>query len=207
MGKKLKTKEKIKKTALMLFNENDTISITTNHIAKDAKISPGNLYYYYKNKEEIITDLYLQMSNEFEEFNSFKLIAHANNPLEVLSQMYDNYGNLFFKYKFLIRDIGALLALYPNLKELFSQRQNKRLAQIESLLNYFLELDIIQIEKEDIPLTAKLNWFIPTYWQLFTSVDGNISHDSINEVKHIVFTILLKPILTKKGQELLEQIQ
>lgn len=207
MEKKLKTKEKIKKTALELFNNNDTLSITTNHIAKEAKISPGNLYYYYKNKEEIITDLYLQMSDEFENFNSFKLIANSSNPLEVLSLMYDNYGELFIKYKFLIRDIGALLALYPNLKTLFSKRQTKRLQQIETLLKYFIELEIINLTQSEIKLTAKLNWFIPTYWQLFTSVDGTISNNSVNEVKHIVFNILLKPILTDKGKELLEQIQ
>ena len=48
------TKQKIKKAAIELFNNQDTLSVTTNHIAKQAKISPGNLYYHYKNKEEII---------------------------------------------------------------------------------------------------------------------------------------------------------
>ena len=61
MKKESITKKKIKKQALMLFNENDTFSITTNHIAIAAKISSGNLYYHYKNKEDIILDIYQDM--------------------------------------------------------------------------------------------------------------------------------------------------
>ena len=60
-------KEKIKSISLELFNSNETLSITTNHIAKSLGISVGNLYYHYKNKEEIIKDIYLQMSSEFED--------------------------------------------------------------------------------------------------------------------------------------------
>ncbi len=50
--KKSKTKEKIKQVSIKLFNENETLSITTNHIAKEAGISPGNLYYHYKIKRK-----------------------------------------------------------------------------------------------------------------------------------------------------------
>ena len=40
-------KEKIKSISLELFNSNETLSITTNHIAKSLGISVGNLYLYY----------------------------------------------------------------------------------------------------------------------------------------------------------------
>ncbi len=57
---KIDTKIKIKNSAIHLFNTQETLSVSTNHIAKEANISPGNLYYHYKNKEEIVTDLYLR---------------------------------------------------------------------------------------------------------------------------------------------------
>ena len=47
-------KEAILETALELFNATNTQSATTNHIAKAAGISPGNLHYHYKNREEIV---------------------------------------------------------------------------------------------------------------------------------------------------------
>lgn len=198
-----KTKIKIKKAATELFNNGDTLSISTNHIAKKANISPGNLYYHYKNKEEIITEIYLDMSNEFESFKSFEKIVSNNNPLKTLSNMFDNYGELFLKYKFLIRDISTLMAIYPKLKELFLERQEKRIKQIEGLFYYMIKEGFIYIPQDEITLRAKLNWFISSYWQIFTSTNNEVTKESIQEAKDIVLKILLYPLLTEKGKELL----
>jgi AcrR family transcriptional regulator len=50
----MSTRDRIIETAVNLFNDCGTRRITTNHIARAAGISPGNLYYYFRNKEEII---------------------------------------------------------------------------------------------------------------------------------------------------------
>ncbi|MGL4648460.1 MAG: TetR/AcrR family transcriptional regulator, partial [Caldilineaceae bacterium] len=50
----MKAKERIVDQALALFNEKGTALVSTNHIAEAAGISPGNLYYHFRNKEEII---------------------------------------------------------------------------------------------------------------------------------------------------------
>lgn len=204
--KKSITKEKIKKSALELFNNNDTLSISTNHIAQKAKISTGNLYYHYKNKEEIILDIYKDMSKEFESFNSFELILSDTNPLKILSDMFDKYGNLFLKYKFLIRDISTLLAIFPSLKELFLEKQKIRISQIENILKYLVSLNIIAIDDDEIPLRAKFNWFISSYWQIFSSTISEINQDSITEAKRIVFKLQIYPLLTDNGKDMYKQI-
>lgn len=205
--KKNITKEKIKKAAIDLFNESETLSISTNHIAKAAKISPGNLYYHYKDKEEIVTEIYLEMSKTFEEFNSFEYILSSQNPLQTLWDMFDNYGKLFLNYKFLMRDISTLMATYPKLKEQFLIRQEKRIEQIEGLFKYFIASDIINIPHEQINLRAKLNWFLSSYWHLFTSTTGEITNESIKEIKTIIFEILLLPYLTQNGKVLYNNIR
>ena len=61
----MKTKDKITNKALELFNEFGTNAVSTNHIAKALEMSPGNLYYHFKNKEEIIQELLKKMIEEY----------------------------------------------------------------------------------------------------------------------------------------------
>ena len=196
MKKESITKKKIKKQALILFNENDTFSITTNHIATATKISSGKLYYHYKNKEEIIIDIYQDMIEKFEELNSFEKILNSKTPLEELSNLYDLYLDIFWEYRFIMRDSSVLISTLPKLKEIFIQRQNIRIAQIKGLIEYFISKDIFrQMDEDEILLCAKLNWFISTYWQNYISINEEITKESFKEAKDVIFKINITPFL------------
>ena len=60
----MKTKERILLTSIELFNRSGVVAITTNHIAKAMEISPGNLYFHYDNKEEILEELFKRMAKD-----------------------------------------------------------------------------------------------------------------------------------------------
>ena len=204
---KINTKTKIKNSAVHLFNTQETLSVTTNHIAKEAGISSGNLYYHYKNKEEIVTDLYLDLSKRFEEINSFENILLSSNPIKVLDNTFELMGEIFYEYRFLLRDSMVLIALYPSFKENFVKNQEKRIKQIESLLQFLLKENIIQYEENiNLERRAKMHWFITAYWQSFASSTGNVSRESIKEAKEIFFEFLIYPFLTQKGKEMLSSM-
>ena len=52
--KSKKTRERILDASLELFNEKKASNVSTVQISAAMKISPGNLYYYYANKEDVI---------------------------------------------------------------------------------------------------------------------------------------------------------
>ena len=53
-----KTRDRIVEASLELFNAQGERSVTTNHIAAHLGMSPGNLYYHFRNKQAIIALLF-----------------------------------------------------------------------------------------------------------------------------------------------------
>ena len=107
-------KEAILNAALELFNETNTQSATTNHIAKAMGISPGNLHYHYKNREEIIRLLYKQLVDEMS--LSVEALPRTLQELleheKVLIQVQWKYRFFFKELLFLFSRDGELETLY-----------------------------------------------------------------------------------------------
>jgi len=111
---------------------------------------------------------------------------------------------MFFEYRFLLRDSMVLIALYPSLKENFTKNQEKRIKQIEGLLQFLTKEDILEFEdKSNLQRRAKMHWFITAYWQSFASSTGEVSKESIKEAKEVFFEFMIYPFLTQKGKEML----
>ena len=62
------TKERILATSLELFNRLGERNVSTNHIAEALGISPGNLYYHYRNKGDIVFALFERYQATVEPF-------------------------------------------------------------------------------------------------------------------------------------------
>jgi AcrR family transcriptional regulator len=73
---KRRTRERILETALKLFNDFGEPNVTTTVIADEMEISPGNLYYHFHSKDEIVNALFADYEKDIENL----LTAPGNRP-------------------------------------------------------------------------------------------------------------------------------
>lgn len=125
----LKTKERILETALALFNSANTQAATTNHIASAMGISPGNLHYHYKNREEIIFALYEQMHQKL-----FPDASFIPQTLPALNEQHKQFALISWEYRFFYRELFFLLSRDANLKERFKTDNLAYKKRIEAML-------------------------------------------------------------------------
>lgn len=99
----MKTKERILLTSIDLFNRSGVVAVTTNHIAKAMDISPGNLYFHYDNKEEILVELFKRMAKETYDVWRPRRVKKVT-PQQFINDNFD----LYWRYRFFHREMYAL---------------------------------------------------------------------------------------------------
>lgn len=118
-AKRSKTKDKILKTALGLFNNEGEALVSSVDIASVMGISPGNLYYHYKGKDEIIIELFSDFETEIRQV----LSAPINRPLKIE----DNWVYLYiifeeiFDFQFFYKNQSELIQRIPELRTRFAR--------------------------------------------------------------------------------------
>ncbi len=104
---KRRTRERIVETALRLFNDFGEPNVTTTVIADEMNISPGNLYYHFHSKDEIVNALFADYEKEIESL----LSAPGNRPrsTEDIWLFLHLLFETIWKFRFFYRDINDLL--------------------------------------------------------------------------------------------------
>ena len=100
----MKTKERIVQVSIELFNRSGVVAVTTDHIAKELGMSPGNLYFHYANKEEIIRQIFRMMAAETYALWLTKNGKKLKHPIELIQENFE----LFWRYRFFHREMYYL---------------------------------------------------------------------------------------------------
>ncbi|RNC72695.1 MAG: TetR/AcrR family transcriptional regulator [Desulfuromonadales bacterium] len=169
----MKTRDRIIETAIELFNEQGTRAVTTNHIAAAAGISPGNLYYHFRNKEDIIRAIFEQM--DAYGLEQYRLITDTSPPgtLEAMERTFVMIQEYNWRYRFFKRELTALIMADPLLRERFHQTHHALLALVRHSVDSSVALGVLRPldEKERALLTEEI-WLVTLFWLNYLEVGG-----------------------------------
>lgn len=152
----MKTRDKIVLAALELFNEHGERNITTNHIAAHIDISPGNLYYHFRNKQEIVREIFALYSNELLE--RFTPVQGQQESLVLLKLYLNSIFTLMWKYRFFYANLPEILQRDEVLHEEYIQVQDKLQSNLVNIMAAFIQLGLLDVaESEMKPLVTTLH--------------------------------------------------
>lgn len=191
-------RDKVLESARELFNQQGTQSVTTNHIAKAAGVSPGNLYYHFKNKEAIIFELFQEMECCFDQAMP-RQVPVVPESLEQLEEQFRLISEAEWNYRFFTREMVTLLEQSAELKTAFCAKQTERTAQIRATIKGMMEKGLVAaMSEEKIGELVQIIWLISVFWNPYLVLSGQeVTRESAARSMQLVRS-LIDPYLIKK---------
>lgn len=187
----MSTKRRIIQTAVQLFNEQGVGKVSTNHIAAAASMSPGNLYYHFKNKSEIIGAILHQMYEEWNEV--WALPKHERLSRQHLEQRLMMNFEILWRYRFFYREALSLLQADEDLRQKHNAMMQTRLVEQQAFVQRFVTDGVLQIEADAEQLEKLLIscWIIANNWLTFLEMNGRpVDEEAFKEGVGFIWAIL-----------------
>ena len=160
-----RTRERILETSLDLFNRYGEPHVTTADIADEMNISPGNLYYHFRNKDDIIGKLYAA----YEARVLPLLSAPGARPVDVedlwllLHLLFEH----MWAYRFLYRDLDELASRNRRIGTRFGELLRRGDATMTELCQGMVTGGSMQATPAEIAAVARNVVLVSTYWMSF----------------------------------------
>lgn len=157
-----RTRERILELSLRLFNEFGEPNITTTVIAEEMNISPGNLYYHFRNKDDIVNSLFAQFEAEIGRMLS---VPDGRRPnIEDVWQYLHLMFELVWRYRFFYRDLSDLLSRNRKLELHFKQILAHKIKVAQQLCIGLRGEAALEASDLEIDALATNMVVVATYW-------------------------------------------
>jgi AcrR family transcriptional regulator len=203
---KRRTRERILEAGLRLFNDFGEPNVTTTVIADDLNISPGNLYYHFHSKDEIVNELFARFEREIDE----TLTAPTRRAPNV-EDMWLFLHLLFegiWKYRFLYRDLDDLLSRNRLLETHFKQILAHKVRTATALCEGLVATGEMAASPGEIQALATNMACIATYWLPFEYARDPRRRDAGSGLGLGVYQVMsmLAPFLQGASRRHLQQL-
>ena len=156
-----RTAERILEVTLELFNRFGEPNVSTTLISAELNISPGNLYYHYPAKDELINSLF----DRYEK--SLRELLQASDQVRNVEDAWLLFHMLFeliWQYRFLYRDLNDLLSKNRRLETHFQFVLRDKNQAIQNVMAGLTRGGAMRIETRDMPPVATAMAVVLTYW-------------------------------------------
>ena len=162
-----RTAERILEVTLELFNRFGEPNVSTTLISAELNISPGNLYYHYPAKDELINSLFERYEKALNE------LLQASDGVRNVEDAWFFLHSLFeivWEYRFLYRDLNDLLSKNRLLETRFQAVLKNKIRSVRSLLSGMSRAGAIDLDARELEPTANCMVVLLTYWLSFEYV-------------------------------------
>jgi AcrR family transcriptional regulator len=155
-----RTAERILEVTLALFNRFGEPNVSTTLISAELNISPGNLYYHYPAKDELINSLFDAFERSLDELlGAADAVRHIEDAWLFFHMLFE----LIWQYRFLYRDLNDLLSKNRHLETHFQSVLAHKTQAVQRLLEGLTRGAAIRIDR-DTEAVATAMVVVLTYW-------------------------------------------
>ena len=162
-----RTAERILEVTLALFNRFGEPNVSTTLISAELNISPGNLYYHYPAKDELINALFDRFERNLTDLlNASEDVRNVEDAWFFMHSLFE----LIWQYRFLYRDLNDLLSKNRRLETHFQLVLKNKTRAVKALLDGMRRGGALQIDSRETEATATSMVVVLTYWLSFEYV-------------------------------------
>ncbi len=167
-----RTAERILEVTLDLFNRFGEPNVSTTLISAELSISPGNLYYHYPAKDELVNALFTRYETALHE-----LLEAAPGVRDVEDAWFFMHSlfELVWQYRFLYRDLNDLLSKNRRLETHVKDALLHKTTAFRALLDGLAHEGALLMDATERELTATHMVVMLTWW---------LSYEYVRDPRH-----------------------
>ena len=202
----MKTNEKIRNQALILFNDKGVDQVSSLEISQALKISYGNLTYHYKKKDDIVLALYSQMQQELNTAINrlVQCIFEETFYLKLVNEIFE----IIWDYRFIYLNINSLMNQFEFIAESEKSYSATRIKILNRAKKYLIKEGYLKPEANNNYESLIQNLNMILYGWI---TDAKLFYEGDEAKKIEVYVSLFYNValthITEKGRKRYQQIK
>jgi AcrR family transcriptional regulator len=201
-----RTRERILETALLLFNRFGAPHTTTADIADEMEISPGNLYSHFRNKDEIIAELFAGFERRLD-----GLLVSPEGRSAGVEDLWFLLHLLFeamWDHRFLFRDLDEILSRNRKLASRFALIMRRGSRTVIELCRGLVATGAMEASEREIAALAENVGLVATYWISYQKISAGERPADAVSLDRAAYQVLslIAPFLRGNARALLDRL-